>query len=167
VHDHQAISEDGIFQGYAALFGSEDLEGEIVVKGAFQSSLAKRSAGEIKMLYQHDATQPVGKWLEIAEDEVGLFVRGHLLLDLPKGRELFHLIGASVLTGLSIGYRTIKSAFTGTGQGRALYEVDLWEVSLVTFPMHPGARIVRRPPQTDMRCALSDLKRELDARFLL
>ena len=92
------------------------------------------------MLWQHDPTQPIGVWDEVREDATGLWVKGRLLTDVAKGREAASLIGAGAIDGLSIGYRTVKARKDDKG-GRLLSELELWEVSLVTFPMLPDARV--------------------------
>jgi HK97 family phage prohead protease len=92
------------------------------------------------MLWQHDPMQPIGVWDEVREDAKGLWVKGRLLTDVAKGREAASLIAAKAIDGLSIGYRTVKST-KGASGGRLLAELELWEVSLVTFPMLPEARV--------------------------
>ena len=165
------ITDNGVFAGYAAIFGTEDIEGDVIVKGAFANTLQRRQPHRVQMLYQHDATQPIGKWLDISEDDRGLFVQGQLLLNLNRAQDVHHLIRSDVLTGLSIGYRTEKSAAIGSGPARALYEVDLWEISLVTFPMHPDAQILPKHPgtksQPDMHHAIEALEHDLRAQLLL
>lgn len=135
------VGENGIFEGYACLFGKEDLGQDIVRPGAFARSLARRSLSGIKLLYQHDPAQPIGRWLSIEEDAKGLLVKGQLLLDLPKAREVMSLMREGVLDGLSIGFRTIRGNKDRKSGLRHLHEVDLWEISVVTFPMQPEARI--------------------------
>ena len=92
------------------------------------------------MLWQHDPAQPIGVWDEVREDARGLYVKGRILTDVEKGREAAALIGAGAIDGLSIGYRTVRAQKDGKGQ-RLLSELELWEVSLVTFPMLPDARV--------------------------
>ena len=92
------------------------------------------------MLWQHDPSQPIGVWDEIREDDKGLFVKGRILSDVAKGKEAAALLSAGAIDGLSIGYRTIKAGRGAKGE-RLLQELDLWEVSIVTFPMLPTARI--------------------------
>lgn len=136
--------EDGVkIEGYASLFGRKDTGGDVVLNGAYQKSLKTLQAKgrSVKMLWQHDPAQPIGIWDEVREDEKGLFVKGRLLTDLQKGREAVALIGAGAIDGLSIGYRTVKAQKDGKGT-RLLSELELWEVSLVTFPMLPEARLV-------------------------
>jgi len=135
------VEPDGSFSGYASLFGRRDAGGDIVMPGAFRKSLAERGAAGIRMLFQHDPAEPIGVWSEIREDARGLFVSGRLTLGVERAREMHALMREGGLDGLSIGYRTRrgrKDARTGT---RRLYEVDLWEISVVTFPMLPEARI--------------------------
>ena len=139
--DLKTIKGDGRFEGYASLFGQKDMGGDIVMRGAFSRSLEKRGAKGVRMLFQHDPAEPVGIWREIREDERGLFVRGQLLPDVSKSREILSLMREGALDGLSIGFRTIKGRSDKKHGGRRLFEVDLWEISIVTFPMLAGARI--------------------------
>jgi hypothetical protein len=129
-------------EGYASLFGRVDQGGDVVMPGAYARSLAALSAegGRIKMLWQHDPAEPIGVWDEVREDQKGLFVRGRLLPDVSRAREAAALIAAGAIDGLSIGYRTLRAERDSKGK-RALHELQLWEVSLVTFPMLPEARI--------------------------
>ncbi|HEV7255453.1 MAG TPA: HK97 family phage prohead protease [Mesorhizobium sp.] len=132
---------EGVFAGYASLFGRTDLGGDTVERGAFGRSLAKRGRSGIRMLFQHDPKEPIGAWEEMREDATGLWVRGRLALGTARGREVLSLFRAGALDGLSIGFRTVRAeAHRATGLRRIL-EADLWEVSVVTFPMVPGARV--------------------------
>ena len=134
---------DGVrIEGYASVFGQVDQGGDLVAPGAYARSLqALAGAGRaVKMLWQHDPREPIGVWDEVREDGRGLFVRGRILTDVARGREAAALIGAGAIDGLSIGYRTVKAAKDEAGR-RVLAELDLWEVSLVTFPMLPEARV--------------------------
>jgi len=128
--------------GYASVFGARDQGGDVVAPGAYAASLkALAAAGRrVKMLWQHDPTQPIGIWDEVREDAKGLFVKGRILPEIARGREAAALLAAGAIDGLSIGYRTRKAAKAAQG-GRLLSELELWEVSLVTFPMLPEARI--------------------------
>lgn len=136
-----AISEDGLFEGYACLFGKEDLGHDIIHPGAFARSLAKRKPRGIKLLYQHDPASPIGAWAIIREDAKGLYVRGQLSLEVQKAREVFAMMKSGILDGLSIGFRTLRSRKDRKSGIRHLHELDLWEISVVTFPMQPDARI--------------------------
>jgi len=135
------VSADGTFSGYASLFGVADLCRDVVERGAFAASLRKRGAAGIRMLYQHDPATPIGTWTEIREDYRGLFVRGRLAGGTAKGREVHALMRAGALDGLSIGFRTVKARTDPARGTRHIVEADLWEISVVTFPMLPGARV--------------------------
>ena len=135
--------ENGVeISGYASLFGKADQGGDVVDTGAYSASLEKltQKGGRVKMLWQHDPTQPIGVWDDVREDASGLWVKGRILRDVEKGREAAALIEAGAIDGLSIGYRTVRSTKNAKG-GRLLSELELWEVSLVTFPMLPDARV--------------------------
>lgn len=130
--------QDGVFEGYASVFGVVDQGMDVVERGAFRKSLGSR---KVKMLWQHDMSQPIGVWDEIYEDERGLFVRGRLLKEVEKGREAMALLRAGAIDSMSIGYRTMEAIPEGDGRVRKLMEVDLFEISLVTFPMLPDAKV--------------------------
>ncbi|HVY20469.1 MAG TPA: HK97 family phage prohead protease [Bauldia sp.] len=136
-----SVDADGTFTGYASLFGKTDLGRDVVMPGAFRASLAKRGAGGVKMLFQHDPNQPIGVWTDIREDSQGLFVKGRLTADVARAREVLALMRAGALDGLSIGYRTVRGKTDAKTGVRRLMEVDLWEISVVTFPMQPEARV--------------------------
>lgn len=137
-----ALKDGAVIAGHASLFGAADQGGDVVQKGAYAASLArlKREGVGVKMLWQHDPTRPIGVWDEVGEDERGLFVKGRLLLEVQAAREAHALLQAGAIDGLSIGYRTLRSE-KGAGGRRLLHEIELWEVSLVTFPMLPQARV--------------------------
>lgn len=146
-----AVEEDGTFSGYASLFGKADLGQDVVLPGAFRASLARRGAGGIKMLFQHDPREPIGVWTDIREDTAGLFVRGKLTTGVARAREVLSLIRAGALDGLSIGYRTVRGRTDAKTGIRSLIEVDLWEISVVTFPMLPKARVSSVKAARDVR----------------
>jgi len=141
-----ALKEGAEISGYASLFGATDQGGDVVQRGAYGGSLAKLAAAGrgVKMLWQHDPTRPIGVWDEVREDGRGLWVKGRLLLEVQAAREAHVLLQARAIDGLSIGYRTLRSEKGGAGQ-RLLHEIELWEVSLVTFPMLPEARVQADP----------------------
>ncbi len=136
------VADGAVIEGYASYFGKADKAGDIVQPGAYAASLAalEKAGRRVKMLWQHDPAQPIGIWDEVREDARGLYVKGRLLSDVAKAREAAALIGAGAIDGLSIGYRTVKAERDGKGR-RLLNELELWEVSLVTFPMLPEARV--------------------------
>ncbi len=138
-----AVAAEGTVRGYASLFGRLDTSGDIVERGAFARTLRERGAGGIRMLWQHDPKAPIGVWTRIAEDERGLLVEGRLALSSARGREAFELVRAGAVDGLSIGFRTRKARREAGGARRVL-DVDLWEVSIVTFPMQSLARLSTR-----------------------
>jgi hypothetical protein len=131
----------GVFVGYASLFGVPDAAGDVVMAGAFGASLARRGRTGIRMLFQHDANEPIGTWLELREDSRGLFVRGRLTAEVQKAEELANLLNEGAIDGLSIGFRAVFATRDRVTRQRRLMKVDLWEISLVTFPMLEGARV--------------------------
>lgn len=137
-----AVTDGTRIEGYASFFGLTDQGGDVVMAGAYGKSLARmqREGRAVRMLWQHDPAQPIGVWEEISEDARGLRVKGRILTEVEKGREAAALIAAGAIDGLSIGYRTVTAEKDAKGQ-RLLREVELWEVSLVTFPMLPEARV--------------------------
>ena len=139
----ERVETDGCeIAGHASVFGIADQGGDVVEPGAYAASLEllKARGGRVKMLWQHDPAQPIGVWDEVREDATGLWVRGRILTDVEKGRDAAALVAAGAIDGLSIGYRTRKATKNDRGQ-RLLCELELWEVSLVTFPMLPEARV--------------------------
>lgn len=139
------IDDEGRFEGYASLFGVPDLGGDIVEAGAFRETLAKQGAAGVRLLWQHDPNEPIGVWLSLAEDEYGLRVRGRLSLEAARARDVHALIKSGAVDGLSIGFRTERARREATGL-RRIFRLDLWEVSVVTFPMAPGARVFTASP---------------------
>ena len=136
------VTDGMVVSGYASLFGKRDQGGDTVQPGAYAASLEALAAGgrRVKMLWQHDPAQPIGVWDEVREDTTGLWVQGRILPEVERGREAAALLAAGAIDGLSIGYRTRRAERDGKGQ-RLLSELELWEVSLVTFPMLPDARV--------------------------
>jgi HK97 family phage prohead protease len=125
-------------EGYASLWGVADLNRDVVAKGAFAASLARTGAGGVRMLHQHEGRAVAGVWDQMVEDERGLFVRGRVMDWSADARFAQALSRAGALDGLSIGFRASRARREGAT--RVLVEVDLWEVSLVVFPMEPRAR---------------------------
>lgn len=124
-------------QGYASIYNQKDADGDIVMPGAFRKCLEKKLP--VRMLYQHSPDVPLGVWTDFHEREKGLYAGGELILQSPRSKEISVLIKGGAIDGLSIGYSTVRSARSGSG--RRIIEADLWEVSVVTFPMAPSARI--------------------------
>jgi len=161
--------KDGtVIEGHASVFGKCDQGGDVVARGAYGASLKALAQADrkVKMLWQHDPAQPIGVWDEVREDARGLYVKGRILPDVDKGREAVALIGAGAIDGLSIGYRTVRAQKDDKGR-RLLSELELWEVSLVTFPMLADARVGAKgdaPGEAflrDLAAAFEDARRTL------
>lgn len=137
--------KDREFEGHGSIFGNVDLGSDIVLPGAFKRSLAKHSDEDTlpQMFWMHRMDQVPGKWLEMSEDEKGLYVRGELL-ETSLGEDMHKLVKAKAVRGLSIGYEIKDREWVDDdehGAVRLLKEVDLWEVSLVSLAMNPLARV--------------------------
>ncbi|MBV0891931.1 HK97 family phage prohead protease [Paracoccus sp. Z118] len=163
-----ATEAGSVIEGYASLFGVADQGGDVVMPGAYAASLARLAAqgGKVRMLWQHDPLRPIGVWEEIREDGRGLWVRGRLLAEVAQAREAAALVEAGAIDGLSIGYRTVRAERDAEGR-RRLAEVELWEVSLVTFPMLPEAKVGRKSGELDEAAGLAAALREAAAALRL
>lgn len=140
----KAIADNGTFSGHASVFGELDSYRDIVMPGAFKLSLEKdyKAKGRsVPMLWQHNAATPIGIYTTIKEDDIGLFVEGEVNMAVQQGREAHALMKQGALSGLSIGYQTVNSEWDEKEITRKLLQVDLWEVSPVTFPAGDAARI--------------------------
>lgn len=126
--------------GYASLFGQADMSGDIVTRGAFAASLLARP-NPLPLLFGHETQKPIGVWDRVFEDATGLFVSGRILTDNKRARHIARLVREGAISGLSIGYRPVRARPSAAG-GRTLVELDLWEVSVVAFPMLRTARII-------------------------
>lgn len=135
------IDADGTVEGYASLFGEIDQARDMMMRGAFAETLAARNIRRVPMLFQHDPSEPIGVWMELREDHRGLFARGRLIPEVTRARELISLLRAGAIDGLSIGFRTSKARIDPKTRIRRLLAVDLWEISIVTFPLLAGARV--------------------------
>ena len=149
-----------MIEGYASLFHHPDQGRDIVMPGAYSKSLKKSAKAQKKvpMLWQHDPTQPIGVWDSVIEDNHGLYVKGRLLHEVAKGKEAAILIKNHVIDGLSIGYQTHRSRKSSEGF-RLLLELDLWEISLVTFPMLSLATLTGKTAGDTMQDLITDLNR--------
>jgi len=138
-----SVKEDGTFAGYGSRFDAVDRGGEMVKKGAFVKSLkAATDTGVMPaLLWQHLPEEPIGLWTKLEEDDDGLYCEGRILLDFERGRQAHSLLKAGAISGLSIGYDLIAGGQDRDSNAKSLTEIDLWEVSLVTFPMLLSARI--------------------------
>lgn len=139
--DFKRVNADGMFEGYASVFNREDLGRDVVAPKAFSQSLKQTGVRAVKLLFQHDPNQVIGVWHEIVEDRTGLFVKGQISTDVERGREVLALMRVGALDGLSIGFRAVEGRRNPRTGIRRLLKVDLWEISIVTFPMLPDARV--------------------------
>lgn len=129
------------FEGYASLFSVADGAGDVVAPGAFARSLRARPPAQVRMLYQHFAHEPIGVWEVIAEDSRGLYVKGRLNDKVVRAQEVSALIAQGALNGLSIGFRTLRAKRDIAAGTRTLLEIELWEISIVTFPLLAGSLV--------------------------
>lgn len=131
-----AVSDAGEITGLAWPFGTADRVGDIIEPGAFKGAKLP-----LPMLFGHDPNDPVGIWSDASEDAVGLQVKGTLLVgEVARAREVLALVKAGAVKALSVGFVTKKAA-SRKGGGRVISALELMEVSLVTFGMHPGAKV--------------------------
>ena len=136
----KSLDDEGLFAGYASVFDVIDSHKDIIIKGAFARTLKER-AGDIKLLWQHRVDEPIGSITKIREDAKGLYVEGRLLLEVKRAQEAHALLKTGAVEGLSIGY-TVKDFYIDEETGiRILTDIDLWEVSLVTFPANAAAQV--------------------------
>ena len=139
----KAVGSDGSIEGYGSVFGVEDTWADIVASGAFSATIkAHKASGTMPaMLWQHDSDEPIGVWTEMAEDANGLMIKGRLCLDTEQGKGAHALLKMGAINGLSIGFVTKAYEYDTETDVRTITEVDLWEVSLVTFPANTLARV--------------------------
>lgn len=152
--DCKSVDAGGVFTGYAARFNTVDLGRDLILPGAFAESVARRGAAGVRMLFQHDPAEPIGVWLDLREDAQGLFVRGRLISEIARGREVLALMRAGAIDGLSIGFRTVHGRTQPKSGVRKLSKIDLWEISVVTFPMQPDARVAKYARTHDLAATI-------------
>lgn len=133
----------GTIVGYASVFGLKDLQGDIVPRGAFMRSLRgwKAVRQMPAMLWQHLPKSPCGAWSDLHEDAIGLLARGQLDLKSRAGMAAWRAVKSGRVNGLSIGYLVVRSHDDAARKARVLDEIRLEEISLVTLPANPAARI--------------------------
>lgn len=139
VKSDQEDDEFLTISGYGAVFGNVDSHGDVIMPGAFKDSLA--TGRKVKMLWQHDPSQPIGAWDTLREDENGLYMSGRISKKAAKGGEIAALVKMGAIEGLSIGYRVFPEGYSYDDQNRKLTKLDLWETSVVTFPSNEMAGI--------------------------
>lgn len=139
----KAVNDDGTFEGYGSVFGVVDSYQEVVAAGAFTDSLSalKQQNRMPALLWQHRSGEPIGVYTEMREDSIGLHVKGKLALKTARGAEAHELLKMKALSGLSIGFMTREDSYDKLTGVRTLKKLDLWEVSLVTFPANDAARV--------------------------
>jgi len=140
----KSVSDSGEFEGYGSVFGVEDSYSDVVVRGAFTATLEKwKAKGRLPaMLWQHNMSAPIGIYTEMREDDIGLYVKGRLLIDAdPLAKRAHAHMKAGSLSGMSIGYMLDDYEYDKEKGVWILKAIDLWEVSLVTFPANDDARI--------------------------
>lgn len=162
-----ASGDDGTIEGYGSVFGVRDNWDDIIANGAFSASLAEhKAAGTMPaMLWQHDDGAPIGVWTEMAEDAHGLRIKGRLALDTVRGKEAQSLLKMGALNGLSIGFMSKQWAYDKDSEVRTITEIDLWEVSLVTFPANEKARVTSVKSVSEMGAPKDAEKTLRDAGF--
>lgn len=149
----KSVSDSGEFEGYGSVFGVKDSYDDVVVPGAFSASLQawKEKNALPALLWQHRMDEPIGIYTEMKEDEVGLYVKGRLLIDDdPLSKRAHAHMKAGSLTGLSIGYMLKDWEYDRVKGVFLLKEIDLWEVSLVTFPSNDEARVRHFPAEKSL-----------------
>jgi len=163
----KATGDDGTVEGYGSVFGVRDNYDDVIAKGAFIDSLkSHKAAGTMPaMLWQHDADKPIGVWTEMVEDEKGLRIKGQLAMETVKGKEAHALLKMGALNGLSIGFMSKEWAYDRDTEVRTLTALDLWEVSLVTFPANEKARVTNVKSADEMATPKDAEKALRDAGF--
>lgn len=136
----KSLDAHGRFAGYASVFDVVDNQRDVMLRGAFLRTLQKQ-AGGVKLLWQHQQHEPIGILDRIFEDKHGLYVEGRLLLEVARAKEAYALLKTGAISGLSIGYSPVRYRIDSETGVRRLAEVDLWEISLVTFPANEAAGI--------------------------
>jgi len=137
----KSLDETGRFAGYASVFHVVDKQRDMVKPGAFSKTITATALSDVKLLWQHTWSEPVGVIDRLFEDAQGLYVEGRLLMEVARAREAYALLKSGALNGLSIGYSPVKSRTDPDTGIRHLLEVDLWEISLVTLPANPHATV--------------------------
>ena len=155
--EKKQIDETGIFSGYASNFGNVDSHNDIVVAGAFSNI---EDISHVKLLWQHDKTKPIGRIIEITEDDEGLFITAKLFLDTAYGLKAYKMLKKGVITGLSIGYKVIDSK-CNYAKVRFINKLDLFEVSLVNFPSNEKSRVLEVKDANDLQNLLKSLEQAI------
>lgn len=137
------VTKAGNFCGYGSVYGVVDQGDDIVAAGAFADSLTewKEKDRMPALLWQHKTDQPIGVYQSIKEDATGLLVEGRLALKVERGAEAYELLQMKAISGLSVGFTTREDSYDQKTNIHTITKADLWECSLVTFPMNDEARV--------------------------
>jgi len=135
----KSIAEDGTFEGWLSVYDVVDQGSDIVRPGAFTKTI-RESGGSVPMLWQHNTHEPIGI-LQLVDKPEGLWVKGKLILEIQRAKEAYAAIKEGVIRGLSIGYKAIEGKTKMVAGIRNLFELKVYEGSIVTFPMLPDAMI--------------------------
>lgn len=143
VLDIKSITDEGVITGYGSVFGNKDRVDDVVVAGAFSKSLAmhKKNNSSIKMFWQHNPSEPIGKWNSVEQDSKGLLVHGKLNMGVQRAREAYALLKEGDIEGLSIGYRVVNEEYDKSSGVNLLKEISLFEVSIVSIAANQAAKI--------------------------
>ncbi|ABD44852.1 phage prohead protease, HK97 family [Ehrlichia chaffeensis str. Heartland] len=155
------IKQSGTFSGYASVFNIVDKQKHIILPGAFSNSV--KNSHKIKLLWQHNSTEPIGNITSLTEDNIGLYITANLLLDLQKGKEAYLMIKNGIINALSIGYSIIDDYIDAKTGVRVLKKISLWEVSLVTFPANIYSKVTNvKDTHEDLATSFIKAKLTLD-----
>ena len=145
--DYKGIDtdDDGSFEGYASVFNNKDLGNDVIKQGAFSKSIYTKKPKQIKLLYQHKTDEPIGVIDSLEEDKRGLKIKGRLAMGTQKGKEVYELMKMGALDSMSIGYKLMPEDYKYSDKlkKRTITNLDLMEISMVTFPMNPKAKITK------------------------
>ena len=145
--DYKGIDteEDGSFEGYASVFNNKDLGNDVIKQGAFAKSIYDKKPKQIKLLYQHKTDEPIGVIDALEEDKRGLKIKGRLAMGTQKGKEVYELMKMGALDSMSIGYKLSPEDYRYSDKlkKRTINNLDLMEISMVTFPMNPKAKVTK------------------------
>jgi len=123
-------NKQGVISGYASVFNTIDEDNDIIKYGAFNNLDVKN----VKLLWQHNTEYPIGKLLSLKQDDYGLAFSAQLLLKISKAKEAYELIKENIISGISIGYSVADSYYEKQKNIRVITKLNLFEISLVTFP---------------------------------
>lgn len=158
--DLKSLDDSGVFAGYASVFDVVDSQADVMMRGAFTDSL-QADDRDVKLLWQHAMDEPIGVIEQLREDRHGLYIKGRLLMDVARAREAYSLLKQQVVKGLSIGYSPKRYRVDDNTGIRYVSQVDLWEVSLVTFPANEAAQVTVVKQELGVRRLSSALEKAM------